>query len=317
MGTGEARVEEKGDHVEFAICQWEPDLSSEALLSLRAEGVTALEPGPSFLLSKDEPTLEQDAARLREAGIRVYSCHAPFREDNDLSFVDETRRAAAIANHVLALRRAPLAGAQCLVIHPSRRVPSGEENQRLRQLYASLEVLVREAEDVGVRLALENMLPGHLGAESALIRRVVDDFDSPSLGVCFDIGHAHLNEDGVLGAFANLRERIIAFHLQDNDGRHDKHLQPPYGTIDWETFAPEFRSMGFAHPASVEAPPWNGGTWGMLLREMQALFTDGRLTVPLGHTRVRAICQRCGRYCMGTPENWFCGCGPNGGNAGA
>ncbi len=299
--------------MEFAICQWEPDLSYEAIESLRADGVTALEPGPSFLLDRDEATLEAEVGRLRDAGISIYSCHALFGGDDDLSLLDEAKRNAAVANHVTALRRAALSGVECLVVHPSARVPVEEKTQRLRQTYASLEILVREAESVGVRLALENMLPGHLGAESTTVRRVVDDFNSPFLGVCFDTGHAHLNAGGVLGAFAVLRDRIIAFHLQDNDGNRDRHLQPPYGTIDWETFAPKFLSMGFAHPAAVEAPPWNGGTRGTLLREVHALFSEGRLTVPVGNTRVRAICKRCGRYCMGTPEDWHCGCGRHGG----
>jgi sugar phosphate isomerase/epimerase len=273
--------------VQFAICQWYPALSYEAIESMRADGVTALEPGPSFLLDKDEATLIAEAGRLQDAGSHVYS--------------------------VTALERAALSGAECLVIHPSGRVTVEEEAQRWRQLYASLETLVPEAESVGVRLALENMLPGHLGAEAASIRRVVDDFDSATLGVCFDTGHAHLNEGGVPEAFAILRERIINFHMQDNDGNRDRHLQPPYGTIDWEAFAPQFRSMEFAHPAAVEAAPWNGGTWGMLLREVHTLFSEGRLTLRLGNSLVRVICKQCGRYRMGTPEDWYCGCGPHGG----
>jgi len=163
-----------------------------------------------------------------------------------------------------------------------------------------------------VKLALENLLPGHLGAKSTTVRRVVDDFDSPFLGVCLDTGHAHLNEGGVLGAFEMLRDRIINFHLQDNDGNLDRHLQPPYGTIDWVTFAAEFHALGFAHPVGVETFPWNGGTWGMLLRDLHSLFSEGRLTLSVGNTRVWAICQQCGRYCMGTPEHWFCGCGHHG-----
>ncbi|MFH1927251.1 MAG: sugar phosphate isomerase/epimerase family protein [Chloroflexota bacterium] len=299
--------------MQFAICQWYPDLSYEAIESMRADGVTALEPGPSFLLDKDEPMLMAEAKRLQDAGIRVYSVHSPFRGDDDLSLLNEDTRNAAVASHVMALQRAALSGAECLVIHPSGPVTIEEEAQRWRQLYANLETLIPEAESVGVRLALENMLPGHLGAEAASIRRVVDDFDSPALGVCFDTGHAHLNEGGVPEAFAILRERIINFHLQDNDGNRDRHLQPPYGTIDWEAFAPDFLSLSFPHPVAVEAPPWNGGTWGMLLREVHTLFSQGRLTLRLGNSLARVICHQCGRYRMGTPEDWYCGCGPQGG----
>jgi len=109
-------------------------------------------------------------------------------------------------------------------------------------------------------------------------------------------------------AFAILRERIINFHLQDNDRNRDRHLQPPYGTIDWEAFAPDFLSLNFPHPVAVEASPWNGETWGMLLREVHTLFSEGRLTLRLGKSLVRVICKQCGRY-----QDWYCGCGRQGG----
>ena len=105
--------------MEFAICQWQPDLSPEAIESLRTEGVTAIEPGPSFLLDRDAATLKADAGRLRAAGITVYSCHAPFGDDSDLSLPAEDARRAAVRRHVRTLQQAALAGAQCLVIHPS------------------------------------------------------------------------------------------------------------------------------------------------------------------------------------------------------
>jgi hypothetical protein len=126
--------------------------------------------------------------------------------------------------------------------------------------------------------------------------------------VCFDSGHAHLNEEGVRAAFANLRERIITFHLQDNGGNRDVHLQPPYGSIDWEPFARDLRSLDFPHPVAVEARPWHGAAWSVLLREMNSLFSEGRLVVSLGNTKVKVICAQCGRYCFGNPQNWSCGC---------
>ena len=294
---------------QFAVCQWEPDTSDKGIGILSDNGVTAMEPGPSFLLDHDQVTVREAGDRYRAAGISLYSCHAPFGGDDDLSLLDEEKRRHAVARHELALRRAALAGVSCLVIHPSGRVEGdSEQGHRLDQLCRSLETLVTAAQDAGVKLALENMLPLHVGSESDVVRRVIDDFDSPSLGVCFDSGHAHLNEEGVGAAFATLRERIITFHLQDNGGNRDVHLQPPYGTTDWESLARDFRTLDFPHPVSVEARPWHGASWRVLLREMKALFSVGRLVIPLGDTTVRALCTQCGRYCFGTAQNWFCAC---------
>jgi sugar phosphate isomerase/epimerase len=296
-------------NIQFAICQWGLELADKAVQELRDNGVTAIETGPPFVLECDEATVRETGKRYRAAGIALYSCHAPFGGENDLSLLEEEARVRAVEMHVRTLQRAALAGISCVVIHPSGRIEDDEEpRQRRDQLHRSLETLVGAAQEAGVRLALENMLPQHVGSESAEVRRIVDAYDSPALGVCFDIGHAHLNEEGVEAAFANLRDRIITFHLQDNSSNRDDHLQPPYGTIDWERFAGDFRTLDFPHPVAVEARPWNGAAWGVLLREMESLFSEGRLMVDLGNTRVKVMCQECGRYCFGTPQNWSCGC---------
>jgi sugar phosphate isomerase/epimerase len=294
--------------MDFAVGIWNPDPFDGAISALRAEGITAVEFGPPFLLQQDEAALISAAERYRAGGIRFYSCHSPFDEEADLSQPDEEARRNALAIQTLALARAALAGVECMVIHPSRRCPEEEVSQRTDRLYASLETLVRVAQETGVRLALENMLPAHVGSLSADVRRIVDTFDSPYLGVCFDTGHAHVNDEGVHAAFETLRDRIIAFHLADNDGHKDQHSQPPYGTIDWSAFVPAFRAMGFAQPATVEAPPWGRASRGALLREVQALFAGEWLTYRLGDRDVRAICHRCGHYLFGPLDAPFCVC---------
>lgn len=309
---------------QLAACLWNPDTSEEGVRSLARRGGEALEPGPPFLFQEDESALESGARRLRSAGIRIYSCHAPFGGDSDLSLLEESKRLAAVAEHEKTLARAAVAGAECIVIHPSARVKKDDAPERLERLYASLEALLASAERTGVRLALENMPPGYLCADAAELRSVVDRFDSAVLGVCFDTGHARLtrldatggrpppevrpDRPGVGEAFATVRERTITFHMQDTDGYRDTHVQPPYGTVEWPAFVREFRAMDFPHPVAVEAAPWNGASWRQLVRELKALFSGQLLTVPLGEGRVRAVCDACGHYCFGTPEDWFCAC---------
>jgi sugar phosphate isomerase/epimerase len=203
---------------------------------------------------------------------------------------------------------ASVVDAECLIIHPSGTINSHDEEHRLSCLRRSLEALVTKAEATGVRLALENMLPGHLGCMSASIREIVEAYDSPFLGVCFDTGHAHLTEEGVLEAFAALREHVVNVHLQDNDGINDQHLQPPYGTIEWEKLAGGLRAMDFLGPMAVEAPPWTGRSWSTLLREVRALVAGQLLTLDVGGRQVRVVCQTCGRYVFETSGESLCGC---------
>jgi sugar phosphate isomerase/epimerase len=157
------------------------------------------------------------------------------------------------------------------------------------------------------------MLPAHVGTLSADVRAFVDHLNSPYLGICFDTGHAHVVSDegvveGTAAAFAALRDRIIAFHLADNSGAKDHHLQPPYGSIDWDAVVPAIQEVGYAFPATVEAPPWDESTPGQLLREIQALFAGQWTTFDLAGRPVRARCRHCGHYLFGPPEAPFCAC---------
>jgi sugar phosphate isomerase/epimerase len=300
--------------MQFAVSLWNLDPSDTAIAALQANGVTAAEFGPPFLLQEDESAFLATVKRYHAAGIRFYASHAPFDAPAELSQLDEDGRQKAVALHVQALSRAALAGVTCLVVHPGRGgAPQDEIPRRSEQLYASLEALLSAAERAGVKLALENMLPAHVGTLSADVRAVVDHFNSPYLGICLDTGHAHVADEsgyaeGARSAFGALRDKIITFHLADNSGAKDHHLQPPYGSIDWDALAPAIAEAGYTFPATVEAPPWNGATPGQLLREMQALFAGQWTAFDLAGRPVHARCRRCHHYLYGPPEAPWCAC---------
>jgi sugar phosphate isomerase/epimerase len=294
--------------IEFAICIWEPEVTEELVEELRAQGVTALEPGPSFLMNRDAEGVAADAALLRDAGIRIYSCHAPFIGDDDLSLLDEEKRRGAVCTMETAIERAARVGVECLVIHPGGQVGDDDLADRLVQLHASLEALVPKAEENGVRLALENMPPGYVGPLTTDIRAIADRVSSPFLGICLDTGHAHLNQESMGVALANVRERVLTFHVQDNDGTGDKHLQPPYGAIEWQALADGLRGMRFDKPVAVEASPWDRGSWVALLREVRAAFEGRLVAIETAGRKVYAVCCECGRYCVEEDGEVVCGC---------
>ena len=54
------------------------------------------------------------------------------------------------------------------------------------------------------------------------------------IGVCLDVGHAHLG-DGVASALSEVEDRYVrSSHLHDNKGDKDAHLWPGDGTIHWD-----------------------------------------------------------------------------------
>jgi len=295
--------------MEFAVCIWGLDRPEETAQDLSSQGVTAVESGPKFFIEKDEETIERAAQAFREAGIKIFSVHAPFGEQEDLSALDPSVRGNAINVHKRLLEKVALAGAKVMIVHPGRHASADDIPKMEEILPSSLEEVLEAAEQTGVKLALENMLPEHPGYSSETVRRIVEGINSPFLGVCFDTGHAHVNKEGEIAAFDNLKDLIIAFHLQDNDSTHDMHLQPPYGTVNWDKLAPMIKELNFQDPMAVEAMPWGGVDFGMMLREIKALFGDGLLEVELNGFKAKAICPRCGRYIFKSGNGWFCGCG--------
>ena len=121
-------------------------------------------------------------------------------------------------------------------------------------LISSLEVLLPEAEKCDIIIALENQWTP-LNHSSVLLK-VIEYFQSPYLGLCYDSGHGNLTEKGSqlpdktivpilwddLGVPVkweeNLLEKfspyLVNCHLHDNDGILDSHLLPGRGNIDWE-----------------------------------------------------------------------------------
>ncbi|MCP4451610.1 MAG: sugar phosphate isomerase/epimerase, partial [Planctomycetes bacterium] len=141
----------------------------------------------------------------------------------------------------------------CMVIHPGGTREPELRVKELDFLYEGLEELLEVSERTGVRIALENIV-GHQSTRTAeALRSVMDDFDTDRLGVCFDSGHAHLVED-VCEAFRVLSDRVIAFHLHDNDGKGDQHLVPGEGTIDWPQFVDLILAARLDFPYCIEAP---------------------------------------------------------------
>ncbi len=292
--------------MQFAICVWDFEPTQKTVDDWHFQGVEALEPGATFLTTHSEAELERFGQMCRDAGIRIYACHPPFGGDHDLSQIDEAARQKAVLAMVDSLHRAALVGAECAVIHPSSgHIAPQERGGRRSQLERSLEALTPAARQIGVRLALENMLPRQLCDHSAELWALAERFD---IGVCFDVGHAHVTEEGMMPAFEAVRERIINFHLQDNDRNADRHIQPPYGTIDWPPLIQEMVGGRFDFPWSVETSPWDGAGYHLMLDEMAALFTRGLLLVPLGERMVNVVCAQCGRYMFGTLDDPQCGC---------
>lgn len=129
-------------------------------------------------------------------------------------------------------------GCDVLIVHAGYHFGLGLE-EPLRCLFDTLRRGVELAEEVDVRLVLENMnvLPPeaevrYLGCTTAEVAEILEAVRSAYLSVCLDLGHAHLLPEGALSFAEAFRDRIGHVQLTDNDGVVDRHLALGEGTLD-------------------------------------------------------------------------------------
>ena len=101
----------------------------------------------------------------------------------------------------------------------------------LEHSISALEHLRAFASPLGVKLLVEN-LQGDVARPEHLVE-ILSAGHFRDIGVCFDVGHAHLGE-GVTAALSELNAHVRSTHLHDNKRDKDNHLWPGDGTINWD-----------------------------------------------------------------------------------
>ena len=154
--------------------------------------------------------------------------------------------------------------------------PSNAAGDSRASARRSIEELLRTAEPLGVRIAVE-VIPNQLSRAGSIVHFVEHDLEG--VGICLDFGHAHLDGD-VVDAVETVSEHLIATHVHDNRGRADDHLLPFDGTIDWAGTLLAVQKVGYDGPFMFEIVP-NGSTKETLARaratrqRIEAILADG------------------------------------------
>jgi sugar phosphate isomerase/epimerase len=103
----------------------------------------------------------------------------------------------------------------------------------------ALEHLRAFANPLGVKLLVENLQ--NEVTQAAHIIEILRTGHFTDIGVCLDVGHAHLCE-GLPVVFGELKDYIRSSHLHDNKGDKDAHLWPGEGTIGWDEAFKELKA---------------------------------------------------------------------------
>ena len=170
---------------------------------------------------------------LKKAGLS-YTFHAPFM-DLAPGGVDSKIRQATQERLEHVLHLAALIRPATVVFHPEYDPWRHDEVFDI-WFHGSVEMwtpLAKEAEKIGVTLALENIFD----QEPQALRKLLDAINSPRCGFCFDTGHWLIfSKKDWQEWITVLEERLVEIHLHDNNGEKDQHLPPGDGKFDFTGF---------------------------------------------------------------------------------
>lgn len=106
------------------------------------------------------------------------------------------------------------------------------------------------AKQHGCGIALENLV-GVKGRGAHYVGRVknliqlVDAFDDPAVGICWDFGHANMTIERQADSLRLVGKRLKVTHVADNHGETDEHVAPYLGTVPWGEILPVLAEIGY------------------------------------------------------------------------
>ena len=127
-------------------------------------------------------------------------------------------------------------GAKYVVLHPTCDVYEMDGSLR-KQITEQLGIYCREAREKGVVLALENLFPnkdGIIAFDEEQFIALIHSF--PQMRCLIDVGHLIISGWDMEKTITALKDRIVAYHVHDNDGASDSHCRVCSGIFDVERF---------------------------------------------------------------------------------
>ena len=208
----------------------------------------------------DDGTHELDKKRvaiLKETAKSYnleYTLHAPFADIN-IASPSKAMLSASLKRLKQSMTYANEMDAKLWVFHPGAKTGIGQfyPGGDWKQNNQSIQQLSKEAEELGLNIALEN-----LPAKYYFFMSKAEDFTrfyretNLPVGIVMDLGHANL--EGEIEPFFNLlADKIMHIHASDNDGKEDQHLGIGQGKIDYNWFAETIKKIGYDKYVIVES----------------------------------------------------------------
>jgi sugar phosphate isomerase/epimerase len=233
-----------------------PAIELDDELSLAIEiGASLLEILPNWGRLLD-PT---EARKLAEdRGLLIHSAHGCWGGRTirarrvDLGSVDSSTHRESVDDLKACIDWLAAAGGKYLVVHPGGLSDPDECARRRLALSRGLLQLADHARGSDVVVCTENMPPGvHPGSRMVELVEILRELDRSNLALALDTGHANLTASPAEETRA-AGTLLATTHVHDNNGRHDSHAPPGYGTIDWPELGLALDDIGYRGPILLE-----------------------------------------------------------------
>jgi|GEM_PF-500968 len=130
--------------------------------------------------------------------------------------------------------------------------PSGLDWSRNWESYVdSVRRCTGIVEAAGLRYSIEPH-PFRLVANAASMLRLIEQVDSPALGMNFDPSHLFPVGEIPHAVIYQLGAKVFHCHFSDNDGTTNVHWRPGKGKIDWSAVIRALSDVGFEGVISIE-----------------------------------------------------------------
>lgn len=173
-----------------------------------------------------------EMARLMEEQGRTITFHGPFM-DLAPGGLDERIREVTAWRLQRTMELVPLFRPLSIVFHAGydERRYHAHRAEWLSGSLATWEPIIRQAEEMGVVIHLENVYE----QTPEMILTLIEEMDSENLGFCLDMGHMNVFGEVALAEWLDaLGPHLKEVHLHDNNGHSDSHGPIGSGTAPFK-----------------------------------------------------------------------------------
>ena len=199
-----------------------------ALIEKTADGFDFVEFGLAEAADIPDAIDDEKLVETLDSFDLALDVHLPFKQvvATPIPEINE----AIVTHKKRLLSWAGSVGARKAVLHGTVRDPHDTAQREFAA--TQLERIVEAGQEHGVEVVVENVGHQRHGLQLSVLGKMTDEVDAP---VCFDLGHAYMEEgnDGIKRFLKYHRNQISHLHVHDVRRRGDTHMPIGAGEIDY------------------------------------------------------------------------------------